>query len=392
MKFKVAKKLDLEPALAVVKGSLGSGDDLDSHLLFRVPAKGDGTKMEVLTHVQRMFSSCPFKAEVEQVDGDTVTKFTIKESRIRMALNAFPDDSVVTFETTDGKVVKVSVDDGDDDPTYQSLDPEDFRFWDKLLEKAEVKATLPASRLAGALNYSRQFASDEESRHPELCVCEVKDAVLASTDNNAAAFLKVAALDKSNLRVHYKDVGGILSFLGTCNGDVEILEYDRGMFLRRADGAVFGEGRFQANFPAFKVPDAEDQSWWVLPLKDLKNKLQILKSSAKDKDRVLTFARTEVDGPIWISMASSTGKVTKQKLVCTESGSKEGEKVFTGEFDMNLFSLEKVLRTAGDSETLRFGVNRRNKGGYFRFGSNPFKTDTDPGDEYLVLVRWTRVG
>lgn len=389
MKFKVAKTPDLEPALAVVKGSLGSGDDLDSHLLFRLNQKPDGTScMEVLTHSGRIFSSCPFKAEIIQTPGDSVTKFTIQEKRLRKALNAFPDDAVITFETTDGKVVDVSIPGAN--PSYQSLDPDDFRFWDKILEKAELKATVSAKRLAAGLNYSRMFVSDNESRHPELCVCEVKDKVLASTDNRAVAFVKVRGMEGSSLRVHYKDAGGIVGFLNASNGPVEVLEYDRGVFFRREDGAVFGEGRFQAGFPSFEMQNEEDQCWWNLPVKELITGMQILQSSAKDGDQTLTFSREDALGPVCLSMPATTGKTTKREIFPKESGTQDGQTTFTGEFDVNFVSLEKILKAAGDSETLRFGVNRRKKNGYLRFATTPFKTDTDPGDEYLVLVRWTR--
>lgn len=388
MKFKVAKTVDLEPALSVVKGSLGSGDDLDSHLLFRLNQKKDGTKfMEVLTHSGRVFSSCPFKAEIIPT-GDDITKFTIKEARLRKALNAFPDDSVITFETDDGKVIDVSV--PGSNPSYESLDPDDFRFWDKILDKAEVKATVASKRLAAGLSYSRMFASDNESRHPELCVCEVMDQVLASTDQRAVAFVRVKGMEGSSLRVHYKDAGGIVGFLNGTNGPVEVLEYDRGVFFRREDGAVYGEGRFQAGFPKFDMQKEEDQCWWSLPVKELITGMQILMSSAKDGDQTLTFSREDATSPVCISMTATTGKVTKKEITPKESGVLDGNEPFTGEFDVNFASLEKILKAAGDSETLRFGVNRRKKNGYLRFVSNPFKSDTDPGDEYLVLVRWTR--
>jgi len=385
MKFKVAKTPDLEPALSVVKASLGSGDDLESHLLFRVPAKGDGTTMEVLTHSGRVFSSCPFKAEVDASDG--IKMFTIKESRLRMALNAFPADSVVTFETEDGKVIDVSV--PGSSPSYQSLNPDDFPFWDSILEKAEVKATVNAKRLANALSFSRLFALADESRKPELCVCEIRDGVLASTDNSAAALLTLPGMKESALRMHGKDASSILAFLEGIDGNVEVLEYDRGVLFRRADGAVFGEGRFQAQFPAFGTPGDDDQCWWVLPINEIKTAMAVLRSAAKDKDQALTFSRVDDKSPVCLSMIATTGKVTKKDIPLVDSGSEDGE-IFAGEFDVDFNSLQTLLRALGDAENVRFGVNRRKKGGYLRILSNPYKTDSEPGDEYLVILRWTR--
>jgi hypothetical protein len=162
------------------------------------------------------------------------------------------------------------------------------------------------------------------------------------------------------------------------------------MFFRRSDGAIFGEGRFQAGFPNFQAPENEDQHWWVLPVQDLLKGMQILKSSAKKDDRSLTFSRPIADGSILMSMLATTGKVTKKEIPCLESGSKEDLVPFTGEFDVDFDSVETVLKASGNAEKIRFGVNRRKKGGYFRFTCTSSKSDTDPGDEYLVFVRWTR--
>jgi len=388
MNFKVAKS-DLEAALEVVKGGLGSGADLESHVLFRVPLDGDGTRMEVLTHQGRIFSSFPFVATVEQ--NDDIKMFTVKESRLRMFLDTLPEDAVLVFECTDGKIVDVTG--SDVTPSYQSLDPNQFPFWDDLLAvavKAGAKATLSAERLSKALGYSKLFASKNESRKPELCVCEVKDGVLASTDTKAAALLKVPALEKSTLRMHYKDSGGIQSFLANSKGDIEILEYDRGVFFRRGDGAIFGEGRFLANFPTFSQPDPEDQSWWVIPVKDFLTGLKALRSSAREDDQSLTISRTDANGPVLISMLSTTGKTVSKEIPCTDHGCKAGGVPFTGEFDVEFDSIQEILKAAGEVETIRFGVNQRKKGGYLRFIETPFKSDTDPGDEYLVVLRWTR--
>lgn len=390
MKFKVAKTPDLEPALSIVKGSLGSGEGLETHNLFRVRTKEDGTHyMEVLTHTGRIFSSCPFTAEVT---ADQVTMFTVDASRLRGFLDNIEDDAVLIFESNDGKTVSVSTQSGDDSAEYPSEDPGNFPFWDKLLEGAEVRATISAPQLAKTLEFSKMFAAQEESRKPELCVCEIRDGILASTDSNKAALIKVSALAKSTLRMHYRDAGGIMSFLDACgNSEVEILEYDRGVFFRcKGNGAVFGEGKFHAAFPNFGTPDPSDRCWWVLPVDPIRKGLGILRSAADKKDQVLTISRADANGPVTLSMTGLTGKPVKKNIPVIESGSAEGVEPFIGELDVRFDGFETLLKANGDNENIRIGVNQRKKGGYFRIIASPFKSNTDNGDEYLAVLKWSR--
>jgi len=225
-------------------------------------------------------------------------------------------------------------------------------------------------------------------------VCEIKDGLLSSTDGTAAALLKVAGLENSVLRVHHKDVGGILSFLASSKDDkeeVEILEYDRGVFFRRkSDKAVFGEGRFLAGLPSLGTPDDEDQCWWDLPVKRLMTCMKAINATADKDNSSVVISWTDVAGPISLSKLAKTGDMVKRETPCSATGMQAGVPPFTGEFDVDFKSFRSTLNSVGGADTIRLGVNRRKKGGYLRILTNPLKTDTDPGDTYQIILRWSR--
>jgi len=389
MTFKTAK-MDLDAALNVVKNSLGS-DGLEAHLVFRKPLDGIDNKVEVLTYSGRLCASAFFTASLE--DASEANMFTIEYKRLNELLSALPDDAVLTFKSED-KVVDVSVVGRKAVPRYQSLDPEDFRFWDKYLdpndpEAAKLVATLSSKRLASALKQARMFTSNNESRNPEFCVAEVKDGYLISTDNKTISFVIVDALKDSTLRIHYKDAGNIIAFLDALDAQVEVLEYPRGMFFRRSDGAVFGEGRFQVAFPVVSIPEFEDQYHWVLSTDKLVAAMKILKSCAVEGDRTLTIARPKNEGPVLVSMKSTTGKIVTEEITPLSSGESSDDMDFADEFDVDLDSLEKVLKTYNLDE-IRVGLNKRKRGGYCRFSTRTFASDNYQGDDYQVFLRWLR--
>jgi len=388
MKIQVAKK-DLEDALAVVGPSLaGSGSDLSSHFLFR-RNPDDKDKVQVLTYSVRISALCPLTATVTDSDYDA---FTIEGWRLKMWLSKLPD-AALEFEF-DGSVVEASCP-GKGKQKFQSLNPTKFPFWDKALEDAEITATLPAERLHRALDYARNFASDDESRTPELCVCEVKDGVLASTNRRTATLVTVEGLDGSSMRIHAKDASAILSFLGTIQGDVEVLEHEKKVFFRRADGAIFEESRFDANFPAFNRPPDVDPHWWVLKTDELRNAIPFLASGASKEDDRLRFTRpgdeNDKERPIVLSMMTATGGTAEQSVTCLDSESDPAAEEIPDEgFVLAYPNMVKVLQFV-TTDTVKFGVSRRKKNGYLRFVENAF-TDEDGngGDEYLTIAAWLR--
>lgn len=389
MKIQVAKQ-DLENSLEVVSACLaGTGSDLSAHFLFRRNPK-DREKAQVLTYTTRISALCPVTAQVEESDFDA---FTVEGWRLKKWLGTLPD-AALTFEF-DGAVVEATCP-GKGVQKFQSLDPSKFPYWDKLLTEAEGEILLiSAERLHRAIDYSRNFASDNESRTPELCVCEVKEGVLASTNKRTATLVKVQGLKKSAMRVHVKDAPAILSFLSSIKGDVEVMEHDKCLFLRRADGAVFEESRFDANFPAFNEPPDVDPHWWILDTEELRSAIPFLVSGANREDDRLRFTRpgdpNDKERPVIVSMYTATGSTAEQKVTCVKSDSEPDAEPLPDEgFVLAYPNLLKILQFV-KSDTIRFGVSRRKKNGYLRFKDTQFAdADGKNGDEYLTVAAWLR--
>lgn len=379
MKILVARQ-DLEAALSIALTSMSnSGVDLSTHCLFR-PSHHLATKAEVLTYSVRCFSRCPFVANVD--NGSGFAAFTIEGKRLRKWVDAVPDVAL-TFEF-DGKVVKATAP-GKGTQKFESLNPDNWPYWDKVLEKADHVTSIDAARLAAALDHCRQFASTQENRNPELCVCECKDGVLASTDKIAAAFVTVQGLEKSSMRVHVKDAPNILSFLGSAQGNVDVLEGDTNLFFRRADGCVYGETKFQAQFPNFSRPGDADMYWWDLQVEDLKSGIPFLSSGAAWEDNRLYFNREDDTGPVQISMMTTSGSITSVDVTCQDSGKTDGAEPLPKDgFVLSHPLLTKVL-SSYQGETIRLGINFRQKGGYVRVVDQRFN-----GDEYLTILAWLR--
>lgn len=379
MIFKVAKQ-DLEDALHVASGSVsGSGNDISAHFLFRVTDKDGNLGVEVLSYSGRLFSSCPvFKAAVtERGDG----AFTIDGKRLRgwVALTT----GTITFEFKDGNV-RVKADKTKN--VFQSLNPSTFPYWDKITAEAKPTGKIPAKQLAAALAYSKQFVSENEAGTPDLCVIEAKDGIFYSTNQRAATLVKVAGLEKSALRVHGKDAGALCAFLDTCkDGEVEILEHDRALFLRRADGAVFGESRFGATFPGLKVNmDEKDQRTWLVPKGDVVLHVQSLAFGAANEDNRLKFNFTQPQGPVTIGMKMLTGDDVTEEIPCIESPTEPNAPDIPADgFSLDRESLKKVL-ASWDADAVRFGVNVAGSRGFVRF---IFEGD---GNKYLTIAAWLR--
>jgi hypothetical protein len=376
-------KQDLEAALQVVTPSLGAGTDITSHFIFR--RTGDEKKgygIEVVTCSGRLFSSCPVKAKVEEAG--TKDAFTIEGKRLKQWLANVPTAPLTFgFDEDEGEVVAKAP---KGNQTFQSLQPDSRFSWGHFQKDAKLTGTLSAERLSAALGYSRLFASVKESEQPELCVCEVQDGILFSSDKKAITLIRVAGLEDSNLRVHGKDVPGFQAFLGTFdNTEVEVLEHDRMLILKRGDGAVFGASRFQSPFPGYDIGmDDEDQHLWVLPKADIHEAVGFLTSGASWEDNRLRFAPGKKDGEILLSMFSATGKKTALPLTCTSMESAEdASEVPTSGFDLDHFCLAKVFGAWKEGE-VPFGISLQGSRGYIRFVAER------DGDKYLTILGWLR--
>ncbi|MBV6342952.1 hypothetical protein [Candidatus Magnetobacterium casense] len=249
---------------------------------------------------------------------------------------------------------------------------------------------MSAERIVQALDFSRQFASTQESRDRKICVCEVLDGVFYSTDRVTAAAVTVRGLEASKMRIHIKDASGVISFLGTCGQDnVTVLEHRRAVLFRRGDGALFGASRFEDAFRPFGRP-GDDQNVWKFSVGDMRTVIGVLRSGAAKEDKRLLLER-EADGPLRMGMWTKRGKQTIIPIPCTgETIQAEAPPLPKG-FMVNCESLDKILALA-KVDNVEVGVNVRNNSGYLRFVSRRFgdEAKSDSQDEYLVVLAWLR--
>lgn len=395
MKFQVAK-CDLMTAIdTVAAGMSGSGDDLSTHYLFRLPPGGDGTRVEVLTYTgnSRVFAGCSFVAAVIPDGKDA---FTVSGWRLRKWMPSIPDGTVFMFDF-DGHETTISCSDAsildanEDQVKFASLDPNGFPFWDQVLKVAKPTMKISADRIRSALDCAKRFASDEENSKPHMCVCEVRNGMMMATDGIAAVAITMPGVDQAALRIHVKDAQHIGTFLSSIEGEVEVLEHDRCIIFRRSDGSYYGETRIQANFPGFRPPTGDDQHWWVIPVDGLKMAMSGLQALASRDDNRIRLDRPDPTGPIKLSMMLPSGKETFRRVPCSSSGSTQGAPNLPANgFTLPHAQLMKALDVAGGTD-IRIGINVHMKNGYIKIVSRRFDdTQGNGGDEYLVMMAWLR--
>jgi hypothetical protein len=384
MRFQVAKQ-DLEAALQVVTPSQNSsGSDITAHYVFRrTGTEKGGYGVEVVTCSGRLFSSCPInKAKVEEAGKKAA--FTIQGKRLKKWLQHVATAALTfAFDEDEGEVVAKAP---KGQQTFQSLQPDSRFTWDAILKESKLTGTVDAMRLSNAIGYAKLFVSVKETEQPELCVAEVKDGILYSTDKKGVSLVRIAGVGDSCLRVHGKDVPSFQSFLNTFDGtSVEVLEHDRMLILRRGDGAVFGATRFKADFPGFNINmDDADQHVWMLSKEDIQEAVGFLVSGVSDEDNRLHFAPGEVDDTIELSMMSVTGKKTALTLNASSMEQADGAPDMPSKgFDLDHFCLAKVLG-AWKGDEIRFGISLMGSRGFVRFVAE------HDGDKYLTLFVWLK--
>ena len=382
MRFKVAKQ-DLMAVLQVVTPSMSSsGNDIKAHYMFRRSGPDDDGNygVDVCTYSGLVFSSGPVKAVVE--DPGDKGKFTVEGKRLKQWLQHVPDEAL-SFVLDDRDVVARAPSIGKQ--TFQSFDADPQFIWDKTLKDSKVTAKIEAERLAAALDYSRLFIMPKDSSdQPELSLCEVKKGILYSTDKKAIALIRVEGLAECSMRIHGRDVPGFLTFLGTFEEtEVEILEHDRMLVFRRADGAIFGESRFQSAFPGIQVSmDDKDHHQWILSKVALENGIGFLKSGADWQDVRLQFTPGK-DGDISLSMMSLTGTKTELQIPCESSSTAGAPEIPPEGFALDHTCLSKVLG-AWEGDAVCFGLSVMGNRGLARFASE------HAGDKYLTILGWLR--
>lgn len=370
MKIQVAKQ-DLEDALQVVYASLGSGNssDISNHILFRARQDEDSKEWgaEILTYTGRLCASAPFVAKIEA--GDTAASFTIEGSRLKRLLKYVPD-AALEFDF-DGSNTSYQGPGGPDGTLkYRSLDPKKYPYWDDTLAAARFITKVSASSLRRAVNWARLFVLDDETRRPDLSVFESRKGVIHATNTKTVALVTVPGMENSNLRVHGSDASKILSFLDTMGDDeVEILESDLALYLRRGDGAVLGETRFNVKFPDnMNMGQIQtDPRKWSIPVASLKTAMGMLGTVADDNDNRLRF-RPGVGASVVLEMVLASGDDNAKQVVPLADSSEEED---AADLPTNGFMLDrnelKRLLSVHEGENLTLGIHQRGKSGFVRF-------------------------
>ena len=376
MKVQVAK-CDLEDALQVVSNSLNtSGTDISGHFVFLYQED----KLKVYTFSGRLFSECPVTAVVE--DTENVNAFSVEGSRLLQWTRAARDAALTIAFDAESKVVTATSPRGSME--FESLDPQSFPFWDAMWADVEEKATLPSERLEYALKYARSFCFDKETKRPDLCLVECQKGMLYSTDGKAITLVELEGLDESSLRIHRNDAGAILKFLQTCKGsDVVLMEHPRSLLFKRNDGAVFGESRFDAQYPNLVVDRDSDASvWWELPLDEITEAIPYLASGSAKEDYRLFFNR-EGDGPVQIGMKAMTGAQMDIDIAVVDSGGTDVSTFPEEGFVINSEDLNKVLGH-WDGPTVKFSLHVKGSKGYVRLRQERDEVDC------TTILAWLR--
>ena len=401
MEIEVAKQL-LEKALSVVGPGLALKEsDITGHFVFRVL---DG-RAEVLTANGRVFGSCPITCQCDEDGG-----FTIEAKRLKQWLSSVSDSALILRANDDGEVTVISP---EGELPFQSLDPSTFPYWDNLLKKVEkadskraaaekkreedpevelppqVKFQIEANRLAGALNYVKNFISDRETVDPHLCVAEVVKGQLMATNKATATVIQIKGLEESKLRIHRADIQATVSFLAHAGSEtIEILESDRAEVFRRSDGSLFGVSRTNDAFPDLDLTQFEGvEHWWELSPEEILATIKFVKSAAEWED---TDINVDDEGDhilLWMP-AFHSKKRAKRQVQCLDRAKDEDGKVVGSiePFRLNLDILTMVLG-AWKGKAVRFDLyppTKGRRGGFIR------SQEDRNGDVYSTILTFLR--
>jgi hypothetical protein len=376
MKIHMTKSA-LESAVQVATIAVAGGSDdaaLTSHYVFRITE----TSVEVLaSNGKRTLASAVVAGAT--VDGVPAT-FTVSGWRFRNWLQVVPDGDLTL--NVEGATIKASF--GRNSTKFSSLDPAAFPFWDGNLAKAVLVAKTPATRLFQALSYAKRSASDDESRTPQMVAAVMRAGQLWATDKAILSVVKLPGLEKSEFRIHRNDIPSALAFLGSKNfGDVEILEHERCLFLRRSDGAVVGISRWPHEFPPnVKLPPVDvGMASFDVKIEDLQFALKLLNVSAKKDDTTITFT-FKGDDRLFLSVAGFAGdseEVPLDLAAFTNTDALVQSK--HSSFTIGREYLEGAIATHG-VETLSTHLTWNDKGGVCFFRADK------GGDNFTTLVKW----
>ena len=361
---------DLQATLAQVRPCVAnSAGDITSHYVLR-PHESDG--VAVYGWTGKTFAFAPINGTTyEGVDA-----FTIEAKRLDQWLSTLTDNAVIDFAYDEG-VVSATAPRGK--IVFQSLDPASFPWWDQIWNDANETGKVRADRLRAAINHSRPFISDDETKNPKLCVVECIEGTLRCTDLTAMCQTAIPGLEEVNVRLHGKDLGALNSFLALqSDGEITIYETDRAQFFASLDGkgAVFGESRPLAQFP--KVDVSEDYTeMWEMDREELLTAIKFLASGASWDDNTLTITRT--GGDVTLSMASTSGEVLTQTV---KAGIEQDCGDDTYSFNLSRLHLQRLLGLCNE-DTIWMRSTRKEKGGWIIIVEEP-----EEGYKFSTAITW----
>lgn len=418
MKITVAKS-DLEPVIATASAGLASSSgDITGHLVIR-PA-GDGA--EVMSYNGRIGASATLPAKIDSKE--EARPFTIEGWRLKQWISAAGDVDL-TITEKDGKVtVKSPKSRG----TFRSLDPENFSFWDEQLNEATKVATMPASQVKDALNAVKNFVYSKDTQNPEYAVCQARNGTVQSSDRLSMSVYISEALGEAEFRIHGKDIAPVVAFLQSAGDEeVELLEQEHALFIRRPGGEVLVVGRPNTALPKIRYHTSEDNPFtWDLPKDELSAAIQQLVATAEQSNSSLKFLYDPAKQRVILSMRSAEGTYDQVPIECKDTAEntelfagnlrealagkfrkklkelseEDGEKLLADEteklmneareiYEKQGFALSykhlKVVLSNIEGDVVRFGVTPLGKGGFVRF----FHT-RENDDKHLVVLAWVR--
>ena len=342
---------DLQNALAQVRPCVAnSAGDITSHYVFR-PHESDGVAVHGWSG--KTFAFAPINGTTY----DGVDAFTIEAKRLDQWLSTLNDTAVIQFDYDEGKVSATA-------PrgkiVFQSLDPASFPWWDQLWASANETGKVRANQLRMAINHSRPFMSDDDTKNPKLCVVECIEGTLRCTDLTAMCQTAVPGMEGVTVRLHGKDLGAVNSFLALqSDGEVTVYESDRAQFFASLDGkgAVFGESRPNAQFPKVGVDDSYTEMW-ELGREELLTAIKFLVAGASWDDNTLAIER---DGEtVTLSMDDCSGEEVLTQTVESKIEHKCEDDNFG--FQISRLHFQRLLGLCNEDKVILRSTRRENAG------------------------------
>lgn len=375
-------KKDLESALATTSLTIGSPtqNDFTSHLMMRGDAQ-NGT-LDFLTTNVRFGSRVTIRAEME----DDVC-FTVEGWRLRQWASAVVDDVVELHASEAGDVIIAK--------TQKSRvklcgfgDMDKIRRWEEVLGDDVPAHQVDAKRLHAALSYCKNYTGEQTPALQGLSVMEVTKGTLRATDKRAIAIIDLPPIKECNLRIHGKDLGPVLSFLGS-TGVVSVKDCRTALSFQREDGTVM-----VATKPMTPIHDVDlnletpPHFRCVVSPSDVRSAILALAAGADRENRIVTL---HLNGSsLTLKMKAATTGGDLNEVVVPASETEESGNVGFPKMGvpMDYTYLQKALSLAREGDLgLSFYVvvdpdRPHRKIGWVQIN------DTFGEDKYYTIIKW----